>query len=454
MPAWMQNAANKQAAAASFQGFAGGGAGVQLDALKFNMKWGKQAGFSMQKGGFGYVFIGTYDARPNPDAARKDLKVVVKLPTNDPDAIAAFESEGRINQQIASYGGLKGVAEFLGTVDLTPVKQQLQYDLGSLKGLVWTQVQGKTLDNFFDRGGGMSPVLANTLNVQNSPPVRLRGGQLAYIKVDLAKRVMGETLLPLVELHAKGITHRDMKPQNIMLVENDQQSPFRIIDFGSAVTKGSNILMDDFTEVYAPPEAPTPDGRRPDAYDIYTVGITGLRCLLPSLIAGEAGVQTFAKVTCEEFPANNYDFRAWASGRANDKSATSDQYTINAEVKALMTLGPFYELLADMLDRDPAKRPTAKECLERLGQEWVAREVAMGFPVGGEIPADWQEGAQFQFGGTFEPGETVVIRRSDGSLKFGVIKSIGLRGLVDVSVEASGAFQRGVASATIGKIFL
>ena len=48
-----------------------------------------------------------------------------------------------------------------------------------------------------------------------------------------------------------------------MLVENDQQAPFRVIDFGSAIVKGSKILMDDYTEIYAPPEAPVPDGRRP-----------------------------------------------------------------------------------------------------------------------------------------------------------------------------------------------
>ena len=51
--------------------------------------------------------------------------------------------------------------------------------------------------------------------------------------------------------------------------------------------KGSNILMDDYTEIYAPPEAPTPDGKRPDSYDIYTIGIIGLRYwplrLLPSI---------------------------------------------------------------------------------------------------------------------------------------------------------------------------
>jgi len=45
-----------------------------------------------------------------------------------------------------------------------------------------------------------------------------------------------------------------------------------------------------------------------------------------------------------------------------------------------------------MLDRNPSNRPTAKECLARLGEEWVARDAAMQFNVGTLIPADWQEG--------------------------------------------------------------
>ena len=346
------------------------------------------------------------------------MKVVVKLPTEDPDAVAAFNSERVINQKIAGYGQLKGVAEFLGTVDLSPIQQQLPPGIGSNQGLVWKQVQGRTLDNFFDRGGGMSPILATTLNVKNSPPVKLRGGKLAYIKTDLCRKVMGEALLPLVELHEKGIIHRDMKPQNIMLVENDQQQPFRVIDFGSAITKGSNIIMDDFTEIYAPPEAPKPDSRRPDAYDIYTIGIIGLRVLMPSLVAGEAGVQTFGRVTCSEFPANQYDFRKWATDRVNNMSPTYQDMGINDEVKGLMSIPPLYELLADMLDKDPTKRPTAKQCLERLGQEWVARDNAKQFPVGDYIPQNWQEGKEFTIGGTFEPGETVVVKRSDGSLRY------------------------------------
>ena len=135
------------------------------------------------QGGFGFVFTGTYDARPNSAASRRDLKVVVKLPTTDPDAIKTFEGEMAINKKLSTFGRLPGVAEFVGTVDLRPIERQLPSGLGSRTGLVWIAVQGKTLDTFFDRGGGMSPVLASTLGVRESPPTRTAQGEVVYIKV-------------------------------------------------------------------------------------------------------------------------------------------------------------------------------------------------------------------------------------------------------------------------------
>eukprot|EP00960_Hanusia_phi_P006795 194043-Hanusia_phi.AAC.2 len=340
----------------------------------------------MQKGGFGYVFVGTYDTRTNPDAARKDLKVVIKLPNTDPDSIRAFQGETLINKKIASFGGIPGVAEFLGTVDLSPIERQLPPGIGSKQGLVWSQVQGKTLDTFFDRGGGMSPILASTLDVRDTQPVKLRSGAVVYLKINLCKKVLGESLLPLVALHEKGIIHRDLKPRNIMLVENDRLSPFRIIDFGSAVEKGKKPFMDDYTEIYAPPEAPDPDFFKPESYDIYTVGITALRVLMPSLVAGEKGIQTLGLVTTREIPSFNYDLRAWCEHRATTKTASFDQQGLNAECKALLDTPDLLSLLSDMLQANAKARPSARECLQRLGPEWEARMVASRYTVGENIP--------------------------------------------------------------------
>jgi len=50
---------------------------------------------------------------------------------------------------------------------------------------------------------------------------------------------MGETLLLLAALHeTTGVIHRDIKPQNLMLVEADKQMPLSLIDFGSALLAG------------------------------------------------------------------------------------------------------------------------------------------------------------------------------------------------------------------------
>jgi hypothetical protein len=40
----------------------------RLQATKFRVAWRQGGGTMMQQGGFGYVFFGTYDARPNPNA--------------------------------------------------------------------------------------------------------------------------------------------------------------------------------------------------------------------------------------------------------------------------------------------------------------------------------------------------------------------------------------------------
>jgi len=168
-----------------------GRAGVELDIGKLSIKWkAGERGSQMQKGGFGYVYFGSYDASDFAGAAHSDVKVVVKLPTADEDAVCAFEREALINQRIASFGGMSGVAEYLGSVDLSGVDSSLlPAAVGGTKGLVWRQVMGKTLDSYFDRRGGMSPMLATTLDVRASAPVKLPGtGDLSYIKVDLATK--------------------------------------------------------------------------------------------------------------------------------------------------------------------------------------------------------------------------------------------------------------------------
>eukprot|EP00802_Teleaulax_amphioxeia_P006553 Tamp_06557.p1 GENE.Tamp_06557~~Tamp_06557.p1 ORF type:complete len:583 (-),score=95.28 Tamp_06557:936-2486(-) len=481
--------------AAPLNGPAQPGAALEVEKLAIKWKAGER-GNKMAKGGFGWVYFGAYDASEFAGAAHTDVKVVVKMPTDDEDAIAAFEREGLINERIASFGGIQGAAEFLGTLDLSAIDASLlPAAVGGRKALVWRQVEGKTLDTYFDRRGGMSPMLAKTLDVRASEPVNLPTGELSYIKTTLAVKVMGEVLLTLADLHDKKIIHRDLKPQNLMLAENDAALPLRIIDMGSALIAGQEPIMDDYTEIYAPPEAPQPNAERPDAYDIYTVGIIGLRCLMPALLAGEAGVQTLGKVTCAELPAAEYDFAKWCSARANDKAAAANDMPLNSECQALMQLPDLYALLVDMLAADPTHRPSARECLQRLGAEWAQRLDQRRFPLGREIPLLWRrdvdlawgeeggaegqgsgeggkgksispsgadtaaakvrgEGGMGGVGGVLGEGQVCVVERSDGKLKFAVVKSRSASGRYDVTVEPSGAFQKDLAPEKVGRILL
>lgn len=47
------------------------------------------------------------------------------------------------------------------------------------------------------------------------------------------------------------------------------------------------------------------------------VGITALRVLMPSLIAGENGIATLGAVATQEIPSYDYDLRAWCAARAS-----------------------------------------------------------------------------------------------------------------------------------------
>lgn len=262
MPAWMKNAAKASGTSTVWK------TGDDMDATRFKVAWRQGGGTMMQQGGFGYVFFGSYDATPNPQARQLSINVCIKLPNEDPDSVKAHYQEIEINRKIAADGGIPGVADFIGTVDLKPITAQLPPGIGATDGMVWRTVQGKTLDNFFDRGGGMSPVLANVLKVTDSSPTKIKGG-VVYIKTGLCRNVLGRSLIPLAALHERGIIHRDLKPKNIMLAEKDPVNPLCIIDFGSAVNKGEKPFMNDFTAVYAPPEAPFPDRSKPESYDIY-----------------------------------------------------------------------------------------------------------------------------------------------------------------------------------------
>eukprot|EP00245_Coleochaete_scutata_P015400 TRINITY_DN6852_c0_g1_i1.p1 TRINITY_DN6852_c0_g1~~TRINITY_DN6852_c0_g1_i1.p1 ORF type:complete len:616 (+),score=126.74 TRINITY_DN6852_c0_g1_i1:168-2015(+) len=167
-------------------------------------------------------------------------------------------------------------------------------------------------------------------NVEES----LFGGELDIPKGperenEIIMAIMRQILTGLQSLHATGIVHRDMKPQNIIFSEDT--GLFKIIDLGAAadLRVGINYQPKEFLldPRYAAPEqyimstqtpsAPPPpvatalspvlwQMNLPDRFDIYSTGLIFLQMAFPSL-RSDSGLITFNR----QLKRCEYDMAAW-----------------------------------------------------------------------------------------------------------------------------------------------
>lgn len=149
----------------------------------------------------------------------------------------------------------------------------------------------------------------------------------------VARGAMADVLDALEYLHANGITHRDVKPENIFL---DSERGALLGDFGSAELSGTVARCGPGTLPYLPPEAA--DGKRyvvDGSLDAWGFGI----CLFVLL----AGDFPWLKPRCSD-----PDFAAFANGHRTHAAWSTFSR-------------PMCQLLNALLDLDPAKRPSPAE---------------------------------------------------------------------------------------------
>ena len=104
------------------------------------------------------------------------------------------------------------------------------------------------------------------------------------LPIEQCIELLRQTLQGLERLHAANIIHRDIKPFNLLL---DQQNTVKICDFGLSKLRGESVPLPAQLKVgspwYAAPEQETdPDGIDERA-DIYAAGITLQRMLTGQL---------------------------------------------------------------------------------------------------------------------------------------------------------------------------
>ncbi len=195
------------------------------------------------RGGMGTV----YDALHRMTNRRVAIKVLLPEHASKPESIARFQQEARTVSSI----GHSHICEIL--------------DFGTLDDgrpfLVMERLQGETLGALLETRGRMS------------------FGEVVPI--------VQQVLLALSAAHAKGVIHRDMKPDNIFLIERKGARPLaKVLDFGisKAITEDREVELTRTgmvmgTPYYMAPEQARGDRRLDPRVDVWAVGVILYECL-------------------------------------------------------------------------------------------------------------------------------------------------------------------------------
>jgi calcium-dependent protein kinase len=173
----------------------------------------------------------------------------------------------------------------------------------------------------------------------------------------------------LAQCHSHHILHRDIKPGNFMLLNSDDRSPLKAIDFGLAVPYEPDALPRSDLGLEGTPWYMAPE--------VLSSQVT------PAADIWAAGVMAFQLLT-GRFPfddrrnPNNPSVSAIFKSVLTEKLDFSKPYWdgISNEAK---------QLVAACLDKDPAKRPTAKQMLAHPWLQGTSAERSTGKPIASQV---------------------------------------------------------------------
>jgi serine/threonine-protein kinase len=141
--------------------------------------------------------------------------------------------------------------------------------------------------DFDQSSDGLAFIAMEFLNGADLGQTVAKDGPMAWPR---AQGIALQVCRALRAAHAQGIVHRDMKPENIYLIQREDRADFvKVLDFGIAKVMGVGNAprLTQTGMIFGTPEYMAPeqaDGREPDhRVDIYAMG-----CVLYHLMTGEA----------------------------------------------------------------------------------------------------------------------------------------------------------------------
>eukprot|EP00792_Barthelona_sp_PAP020_P005090 TRINITY_DN2490_c0_g3_i1.p1 TRINITY_DN2490_c0_g3~~TRINITY_DN2490_c0_g3_i1.p1 ORF type:complete len:434 (+),score=89.47 TRINITY_DN2490_c0_g3_i1:48-1349(+) len=177
------------------------------------------------------------------------------------------------------------------------------------------------------------------------------------------RNYMYQMLQALAYMHRHGFFHRDMKPENVLTAE----SFCKLADFGLAREIRSRPPYTEYvsTRWYRAPEILLRSPHYSSPVDIWALGpIMAEMYMLRPLFPGSSEIDTLYRICSVLGPPTN---KSWADGLKlaqnigfNYPSTTPtslESICKNASCEAI-------QLMMDMMHYDPAKRPTASQCLQ------------------------------------------------------------------------------------------
>lgn len=281
-------------------------------------------------GGMGVV----YEAEDTERGQRVALKTIAD---NDVEQIYRLKREFRVLADL-------GHPNLVSLYDLVVDRDECFFTMELLDGTdflshVWQKPVGEAL--------ALAPTTATSAptrppSVTGDEPTDPPASRPTTCKIELLRKALPQLANGLVALHAAGKIHRDVKPSNIQVTSDGRVV---LLDFGLAVERRDDFDRPDHgivgTVPYMAPEQCAGDVPITPAVDWYALGVVMFQALTGRLPFEGAPTRVLFEKQTKPAPRPS----RLASGIPEDLDA----------------------LCAELLERDPADRPSGMAILRRLG---------------------------------------------------------------------------------------